>query len=400
MKLLFLITSLHRGGAERVLSNISQNFPDDVECTVLINKKYADDYPFKGKIITLDIGEDFSTSPVFQLKVLLKRLRVLRKLKRSGEYQACISFMNSSNFANILSGNKRCKTIVSIHASYAGMGKKVYKQIIISMASLLYRFADAIVPVSEVIKGELVNNLHINADKIHVIYNAFNISQILDYIKQPIEDPDVEEFIRDSFVYVNMGQLTHVKGQYHLIRAFSKVRTQCQNVKLIIMGEGKEHKYLTEIVQSLGLMDCVKILPFQSNPFRILNRCNVYVFPSLSEGYPNALCEALICGLPCIATNFKSGVREILAPDTDITYQNKDEVEYAKYGILTPVCSGKKYTGADMLEREEELLAEAMLQIQTNDTLYTKYQKAANERAAHLDIKPIIGQWIELINNC
>lgn len=400
MKLLFLITSLHGGGAERVLSNISQNFPDDVECTVLLNKKASDDYPFKGQIITLGIEEDFRMNLGFQLRVFFRRIKMLRKLKRNGEYQACISFMDSSNFANILSGNKKCKTIVSIRTNYTGVESKIYKRIIIPMASLLYRFADAIVPVSGEIKNELVNKMHINANKIRVIYNAFNIKQILENAQQPIEDVDIKNFIKDSFVYVNMGRLTRPKGQPHLIRSFSKVRMHCKNAKLIIMGDGKEREYLEGIVKLYNLEAFVKILPFQSNPYRVLASCNAYVFPSLWEGYPNALCEALICGLPCIAADFKSGAREILAPDTDITYQNKDKIEYAQYGILVPVCSGKRSVEPAALEREEELLADAMVRLQTNDNIYKRYKNAANERATQLDIKPVIQQWINLINDC
>lgn len=399
MKLLFLISTLHRGGAERVLSQMSLNFLNDVKCTVILNRKSPDDYPFKGEIITLGIEDEFKMSLGFQLKVFFRRLRVLRKLKRSGEYQACISFMDSSNFANILSGNKGCKTIVTIHTNFTVRKKRIYKWFVTPMSSCLYRFADVIVPVSKGIKNELVNNMHINADKIQVINNAFNIRQILNSAQQSIEDANIREFLKDSFVYVNMGRLVHVKGQYHLIRAFSKVRIQYKNVKLIIMGEGKEQKSLEETVQSLDLMDCVKILSFQSNPYRILAACNVYVFSSLQEGYGNALCEALICGLPCVSSDCKSGPREILAPDTDITYQNRDEIEYAKYGILVPVCSGETYTGQNMLEREEELLAEVMKLLRKDKALYERYKIAANKRAVQLDIEPVMQQWMDLIYN-
>lgn len=398
MKLLFLITSLNRGGAERVLSQMSQNFPDDVECTVLLNKKDSDDYPFNGEIITLGIDDEFKMSIGFQLKVFLKRLSALRKLKKSGEYQACISFMDSSNFANVLTRNKRCKTIVSIHISYAGVDKKIYKWFVIPVAGYLYRFADAIVPVSGIIKNELITNMHINANKVRVIYNAFNIKQLLNSAQQPIENTEIEKFIKDSFVFVNMGRLMRQKGQPHLIRAFSKVRLQCKNAKLIVMGEGKEREYLEEIVKLYNLDSSVKILPFQSNPYRILAACNAYVFPSLWEGYPNALCEAIICGLPCISADFRSGAREILAPGTDIRYQNKDEIEYAQYGILTPVCSGNKHTNLDTLEKEEELLAEAMILLHKDKVLYERYKNAANERAVQLDIKPVMQEWMDLIN--
>ena len=79
----------------------------------------------------------------------------------------------------------------------------------------------------------------------------------------------------------------------------------------------------------------------QAEPFSILSRCSAYVMTSMFEGYSNALCEALVCGLPCIVTDFQTSAREILAPDTAVSYRNMGNVEYAEYGIIVPVCSGK-----------------------------------------------------------
>lgn len=116
------------------------------------------------------------------------------------------------------------------------------------------------------------------------------------------------------------------------------------------------------------------------------------------EGYSNALCEALICGLPCIATDFQSSAREILAPDTQVTYQNIDKVEYAKYGVLTPVCSGKKHSYKEPLEKEELLLAEAMRSLCQDVNVEECYKKAALERGIQLDIYKKVDEWIALVN--
>lgn len=397
MKILFLITSLHKGGAERVLSNMSLNFPGEVESTVLLNRKYEDDYPFRGEIRTIGINEDFKMNLWFQIKVFLKRYVMLRKEKKSGKYQTCISFMESSNFANILSGKKHCSVIATVHISYQNINSKIYKWIVVPIASRLYHRADAVVAVSEEIRRELIDRLHINKDRVYVIYNAFNVQQLAISANMPIEKQEIQDFIKNSFVYVNMGRLEYQKGQWHLIRAFAEVKKKCPDVKLIIMGEGAYREYLEKLIQMYSLQESILLLHFQQNPYHILHACNVFVMPSLFEGYPNALCEALICELPCIAADFRTGAREILAPDTDSSFENKENVEYAKYGVLTSVCSGKQYDEAVEIEREEELLAQAMLRLRQDNSLYEHYRKLAIEKAGQLDIQPIMRKWMHLI---
>lgn len=397
MKILFLITSLHKGGAERVLSNMSLNFPDEVESTVLLNKTYGDDYSFKGEIRTIGIKEDFKMNIWFQIKVFLKRFIILHKEKKSGKYQSCISFMESSNFANILSGRKHCSVIATVHISYQNINSKIYKWIVIPIASRLYKHADAVVAVSEEIRRELISKLHIDKEKVHVIYNAFNVKQLMQSANIPIENREIQDFLKDSFVYVNMGRLEYQKGQWHLIRAFAELKRKCPDVKLIIMGEGAYRENLEMLICKYSLQESILLLHFQQNPYHILRACNVFVMPSLFEGYPNALCEALICELPCIASDFRTGAREILAPDTDFAFENKEIVEYAKYGILTPVCSGKQHNGGMEIELEEELLTQAMMRLRQDNNLYYHYRKLAVERAEQLDIQPIMCKWMQLI---
>jgi len=67
-----------------------------------------------------------------------------------------------------------------------------------------------------------------------------------------------------------------------------------------------------------------------------MKKSDLYVSASLWEGLPNALLEAMVCGLPSIAADCSSGPREILAPNTD--YRKRlaagDGIEYAQYGAL------------------------------------------------------------------
>ena len=117
-RLLFVISYLDKGGTERALSNITTHFPQEWDIDILVNDNSVIDYPFRGNSLTLGITEKPKTgSVVFQLKVLVKRIKRLRQLKRKGKYQACISFLDSAHVANLLSGKRYCRVILSVRSS-------------------------------------------------------------------------------------------------------------------------------------------------------------------------------------------------------------------------------------------------------------------------------------------
>ena len=163
------------------------------------------------------------------------------------------------------------------------------------------------------------------------------------------------------------------------------------------MGDGSEKKYLMSLVSDLNLQNDILILPFQKNAFAIIKKCDVFVMPSMYEGYCNALCEALICGLPCIATDFQTSARDILAPDTPFSYQNMDKIEHAKYGVIVPVCSGNKYSASEPLGSAENMLADAMIEICNDIEMYNRYKQLAPERGLQFDIKQKVNEWLKVV---
>lgn len=397
-KVLFVIRELAGGGAERALSNIVMHFPKEWEIDILMNNKDYVEYPYCGNILTLNIPEPKDRNSVlYQARVILKRTHILRRIKKNNDYDACISFMDSSNIANILSGNKYCKTIISVRVQLGKDNSFTYQYIVKPMAKIFYNRADSVVAVSQGIQKELIDMIKIDKDKVHTITNGYDVEEIQHMAEQQ-SDNQIYHMLKNKFVYITSGRYSYQKAQWHLIRAFSKVASQCLDAHLVLMGKGEDEKYLRDLIISMQLEDRVTLLPFQKNPFAWLHVADVFVMPSMFEGYCNALCEALVCGLPCIATDFQSSAREILAPDTDVTYQIKEGIEYAKYGILTPVCSGKRHNENEVLEPAEEYLAQAMIKLHTDDKgIFMYYKKVAKERGLQLDINKKVQEWIELI---
>ena len=119
-----------------------------------------------------------------------------------------------------------------------------------------------------------------------------------------------------------VGRLAAVKDYQGLLQAFALL-SQKHEVHLMILGEGPERPRLENLVGELGLGSRVALPGFGRNPYAYLARAAVFVLSSLSEALPTALIEALALGTPVVATDCKSGPREVL--------------QDGKYGLLVPV---------------------------------------------------------------
>lgn len=395
-KVLFSIASLYDGGAERALSNIVTHFPDDWDIDILLNNERLIEYPYKGRILSLSLP-DFRNrkTPVYFFRELVRRTRSLRKLKKSGRYDACISFLDSSNIANVLSGKKYCKTIVSMRLNMTSKKSGLlYRVSAFPLIKGVYCHADKIVTVSKEIEQDMRRRFHIPARKITTIVNGYDVAEIMDHAQKR---PTGARLPEGKKLVVTVGRLDSQKGQWHLIRAFTRVVQQEPEAVLLIIGTGECERYLRKLIRLYQMEKHIFLLGYLNNPFWYNAQAEAFVLPSMYEGFPNSLAEAVCCGTPCIATDFHSGAREILAPDMNIMGEQVSEVTEAQYGILTPMCSGVMYKGTEPLELAEIKLAEAVLLLLQNREKNQHYRKQSEMRRNTLGIQSIVRDWLRVI---
>jgi glycosyltransferase involved in cell wall biosynthesis len=197
----------------------------------------------------------------------------------------------------------------------------------------LYRHANGFIAVSNGVARDLTEQLGVEPDRISVICNPLPVDEIRIRGAEPVGHPWFQKAAPP--VVITIGRLSLQKDQASLVEAFSQVRARLR-VRLVILGEGPQRAHLEGLVRILGLQDDVWMPGHVDNPYRFLARSRVFVLSSRVEGLPNAMLEAMACGIPMIATNCPSGPDEIL--------------ENGKWGRLVP-------------PRNPQALADAMLAV-------------------------------------
>ncbi|MGF2735000.1 glycosyltransferase [Marinobacter sp. DUT-1] len=163
------------------------------------------------------------------------------------------------------------------------------------------RFLQGIVLVGEAMTKQLPVAVS-NNENVVVIPNGLDIKGVAARASQPIEN-DIQEFISDHFpIILGVGRLSEEKGFDRLIEAFQGVCINYENPGLLIVGEGKQKKKFQLRVKELGMQDRVLMPGYCKNVPALQRMSDLLVIPSLTEGLPITLLEAMAVGVPVLVS--------------------------------------------------------------------------------------------------
>ncbi len=359
MRLTLVISSLIGGGAERVMSLLANSWAErgwDLTLLTQDDGSRPPSYPLDARVrhIPLGILED-STNSLAGLKNNLHRIRVLRDALRASAPEAVLSFSDKTNILVLLAKRGLNAPIVVSERTVPGVHPlgRVWER----LRTWTYPSADAVVVLTESAKAFFPQGLQ---RKLHVIPNPVLAAPAT--IPAPTAETEKQ--------VIALGRFSEEKRFDLLLNAFAAVHAKHPDWKLLLLGEGPLRTELEGVRDRLGLTECVSMPGRVADPYPALQQSDLFVLCSRYEGFPNALCEAMSCGLPVIATDCPHGPREI--------------VHHGEDGLLIP-------------SENVEVLTEALDRLMADATERSRLGSQAVAVAERFALPTIMQQWEDLL---
>ena len=358
MRIAFVIPSLGAGGAERVASLLANDWSANGHEVTLVTFDAPGTEPFFA--LYPGIAQRALEAPaephglIGKIGTNAARVSRLRSVLRERNPDALVAFMTEANVIALwASQGLGVPVVVSERNQPDRPGLGTVHRL---ARRLTYPKAQAIVVQTDSIASWARARFHV---PVHVIPNPVR----LDSGVAGREQGDVQWLI-------SLGRLTHQKGFDVLIKSFAALAAKHPGWRLAIYGEGPDRARLERLRAESGCEDRIMLPGLVKNSAEALSKASLFVLPSRFEGYPNALLEALACGLPVIATSCLGGTVEILANGA--------------YGMLVPPDDVAGLTTA----------LDAML---STPDLRDAYAWKSGRAVARLDITAVSKLWLDLL---
>jgi len=317
LKVLHIIDSGGLYGAEVMILNlIEQQERTGIKATIAsIGAKSIEEKPLETEALKRGLRvEKFRMLPGPNFAGASKILRFA--------FRECFDILHSHGYkGNILFGFipksiRKLPLVTTLHGWTSSNGftkKKLYEWI----DALSLRYIDVVIPVSEyMLNNPLLRNCkNIN---FHVVNNGIpSMEDQIDQIGMKADqfrecrEKSIIEFCKNKFIVGSIGRLSEEKGHIYLIKALKILTGLGIDAQVVIIGEGSERTCLEKMISKLGVTDRVMLAGYQKDAKRFISFFDVFVLPSLSEGFPITLLEAMQARIPIVATDV-GGIPEIL----------------------------------------------------------------------------------------
>lgn len=324
-KILFLIHDLGQGGAEKVLVNLVNNLDRtkfDISVTAL----------FGGGVNEQFLAPDIHYRAVYPRAVpgnskIMKLLtpQQLHRLCVEEHYDIEVSYLEGPS-ARIISGcqNPNTKLVSWIHVEQHTMGKLAGSFRSDKEARACYNRFDQTVCVSQYVHDDFCQLLDFQKP-CRVLYNTVESDKILSDAAEVA--PEIAE--DGTLRLMAVGTLKESKGYMRLLSIVRQLRAEHYPVHLYILGIGPLRQELEQYIRENHMESQITFLGYQTNPYKYLARCDLFVCASFAEGFSTAATEALIVGTP-VCTVEVSGMKEMLGENDEwgIVTENNEEALY------------------------------------------------------------------------
>lgn len=314
MKVIQIMPDFGLAGAERMCEALTLEIKDEVEVIVIslyrIHTDITDNLEKKGvKIIYLDKKRGLDLSMINKLYKIFKQIKpdVIHTHRYVMQYA-----IPAAIFAGI---KKRIHTVHSVaNKEVPNLQQKLHY--------IFYKYFNVIpVSISPSVQKSVINRYRLQANKTPIIYNGINfegVSQKSTYTRDEI------------FTFLHVGRYAVAKNHIEMIKAFQALHKNHMDTKLLLIGEGELYYEVQQYISENNLSDCVKQLGLKKNVLSLYKTADVFILPSIYEGMPMTLIEAMATGMPIIST-YVGGIPDMLingesallsTPNSDDIYIN------------------------------------------------------------------------------
>ncbi|MDI6591922.1 MAG: glycosyltransferase family 4 protein [Patescibacteria group bacterium] len=383
VKILFLVTQSEFGGAQHYIFEVARNL-DLKKYKVLVAAGEGDGEFFK-KLESVQIQyislKQMKRIPwPWQIFLAVKEIFILLKREKPD-----ILFLASTTAGllgsftaflfKLITKNYKLRTIYRI-GGWAFRDPRPFwlNRIIFWLEKWTSPFKDKIIVNSEIDRESAIKSKIAPPEKIVKIYNGIDVNNLDFLSKEKARNILVKNLsfnIKDGIIIGTVANFYKTKGLKYLIEAANLLKNKTE-ISFLLIGEGKERSKLEALIKKKGLEDNFFLLGRISNAYRYFKAFDVFVLPSLKEGFPWVILEAMGAGLPIIATRtgalpeiIENGINGILVEPKDSQalalaikkiLENKKLAE--KFGQNAKERVKQKFSLKKMLERTEKIYKE------------------------------------------
>lgn len=359
-RIMFLIHDLGHGGAEKVLVNLVNHLDrSKFDITVLalfgggVNEQFLKPDIHYKTIFPKDFPGNSHVMKLFSP-------RLLHRLFVKEHYDIEVSYLEGPS-ARIISGcqNADTKLVSWIHIEQHTKKRAAGSFRSYQESADCYRRFDRTICVSQTVKEDFLS-IYPMLEQVEVLYNTNETEQILALKDEPVEE---DIFSEGEIRLCGVGKLMPTKGFDRLARIHKRLRDEGYPVHSYVLGIGPEKEKIEAYLAEHHLENTFTLLGYQTNPYKYVARCDLFVCSSLAEGFSTAATEALIVGTP-VCTVEVSGMREMLGENNE-------------WGVVT--------------ENNEEALYQSIRKLLDNPTQLTLYREQAAQRGKLFRTEETVG---------
>lgn len=358
-KIVFHLNCLEQGGAERVVSNLANQFAkENYEVIVATQWQGENEFELDKQVRRVHVGLKDSDDKRNRFSKIILRIKNLRKFLKKEKPDIVIAFAHKANYRTLMATiGMKLPVIISVRTDPVGHYDSLSDKIQIP---LLFPRAAGCVFQTEGQRDFFPRYLQ---EKSRIILNPIHDK----YFNAPKSEKRVKTVVQS-------GRLVDFKNQPMLIKAFLMVHEKHPDYDLKIYGgdsfDGTK-EILEELIAKNHAESYIKLMGASDSLEKQLPEASVYAFSSDWEGLPNALLEAMALGLPIVATDCPCG-----GPRTVMTHE--------KDGLLVPI-------------KDPEAMAEGINRLIEDRKLAERLGNEARKIREKTNGEAVIAQWRDYI---